>query len=125
MINKYTFPKSEKLCKFGYIQQLFSEGKSVQSYPLKMIYLPVNELDTKFQLLISVPKRNFKKAVFRNRIKRLIRENYRLEKHVFAEKIPQKLLLAIIFTGKELPDYQLINKKLVHCFEKLENEIFI
>ena len=122
-MNCFSFPKSEKLCKRKLISQLFAEGKSVQSYPLKMLFLPVKELDVQFQLLITVPKRSFKKAVLRNRIKRLIRENYRLQKHLLKEKTSEKFIFAIIFTGKELPDFKLIEKKLVECFDKFEKEM--
>lgn len=122
--NNFSFPKSEKLCKLKYIQQLFSEGKSVQNYPLKMIYFPLeNDLESQFQVLISVPKRQFKKAVHRNRIKRLIRESYRLQKHFLSEATSEKYVIALIFTGKEMADYQTIYKSVSACFEKFEKAI--
>lgn len=115
----YSFPKSEKLCRLKLIQTLFSEGKSVQSYPLKMVFIPANyPEDVQFQLLISVPKRIFKKAVHRNRVKRLIRESYRLQKHFLQQITPQKHALALIFIGKELLEYDLIFKSTKRCFEK-------
>lgn len=115
----FSFPKSEKLCKLKSIQQLFSEGKSVQSFPLKMIYAPMqNNENVPFQLLISVPKRSFKRATDRNRIKRVIRESYRLQKHFLVQHTSEQHALALIFTGKEMPDYELISKKVMRCFEK-------
>lgn len=73
------FPKSEKLKKEKVIKQLFSKGKSVYKYPFKLLWLPnaVAEEQTNPQVLVSVPKRAFKKAVDRNRIKRQIKEAYR------------------------------------------------
>lgn len=115
----FSFPKAEKLCKLKSIQRLFSEGKSVQSFPLKMIYMPMQHSESvQFQLLISVPKRSFKKATDRNRIKRLIRESYRLQKHFLQKHTTEQYALAFIFTGKEMPDYELVSKKVMRCFEK-------
>ncbi|GET45598.1 ribonuclease P protein component [Capnocytophaga felis] len=120
----YSFPKSERLRKLKHIQQLFSEGKSVQSYPLKMIFLSVEDnLESQFQVLVSVPKRGFKRAVHRNRIKRLIRESYRLQKHFLSEITSEKYVFAIIFVGKEMPEYDLIFRKIMGCFEKFGEEI--
>ncbi|WP_259343320.1 ribonuclease P protein component [Capnocytophaga canis] len=116
----FCFSKEEKLCKLEHIQKLFSEGKSVQSFPLKFLYIPIEKRreNTQFQLLISVPKRNFKKAVDRNRIKRLIRESYRLQKHQLATFTNEKYALAFIFTSKDMPTYDLIFNKVNRCFEK-------
>lgn len=122
-MSDFSFPKSEKLCKRKQIQLLFAEGKGVQSYPLKCIYLVVNELDGNSKVLVSVPKRNFKRAVDRNRIKRLLREAYRLQKCQWRQKISAKFMIAIIFTGKEMPDYELVQRKMMSCLDKIEKEI--
>ena len=120
----FSFPKLEKLCKLAYIEKLFSEGKSLQGYPLKIIYVPIdNNKNVTFQVLVSVPKRSFKKAVHRNRIKRLIRESYRLQKHMLEGITKEKYALAIIFTGKEVVDYQTIFKSTATCLEKFKEVI--
>ncbi|MDO5105781.1 ribonuclease P protein component [Capnocytophaga sp.] len=120
---RFSFPKSEKLCKLAHIQQLFSEGESVQSFPLKMIFTPIDGLNVPFQLLVSVPKKGVKKANKRNRIKRLIRESYRLQKHFLVQNTSQSYALALIFTGKEMPDYELISQKVIRCFEKFTEAV--
>lgn len=81
----YSFPKSEKLCSKKRIEKLFRQGNSVQSFPLKMIFVRVDDLPEQipFQVMVSVPKRHFKRAVHRNRIKRLLRESYRLQKSFY------------------------------------------
>lgn len=122
----YSFPKSERLRKLKHIQALFSHGKSIQSYPLKMIFLPLeDDLESQFQVLVSVPKRGFKKAVHRNRIKRLIRESYRLQKHYLQEITTGKYAFAIIFIGKEMPDYNLVYEKMMLCLKKIIKEYHI
>ena len=77
----FSYPKKEKLKSQKRIEQLFSEGKSVNAYPLRMVYLKSDfNGNTTFKTGVTVSKRNFKKAVDRNRIKRLLREAYRLNK---------------------------------------------
>ncbi len=98
-----TFPKSEKLCNFHRIQLLFREGSIIKKYPLKLLYLPIINENFSTQVLISVPKRKFKRAVHRNRIKRLIRESYRNQKHLLL--IQKPLSLAFVYMGEELISY--------------------
>ena len=114
---RYFFGKESKLKSRNVIQQLFSEGKHVLVYPLKAVYIFGNE-QYPLQAGVSASKRNFKKAVDRNRIKRLIRETYRLQKpkletHLIQNK--QNLYIFFMYIGKEMPEY----KHLMECTEKI------
>ena len=112
------FPKAEKLCNYHRIQALFREGRSIKKYPLKLLYLPVDKSITPTQLLISVPKKKLKKAVDRNRIKRLIRESYRMEKHQLSS-VDRSFSLAIIYMGQELTTYNQIRPLVAALLKQL------
>jgi len=104
---RYFLGKESKLKSRNVIQQLFSQGKHVLVYPLKAVYIFENEKHP-LQAGVSASKRNFKKAVDRNRIKRLIREVYRLQKpalenHLIQNK--QSLSIFLMYVGKEMPEY--------------------
>ncbi|MCK8481735.1 ribonuclease P protein component [Psychroserpens algicola] len=119
----FSYPKKEKLKSQKLIEQLFSEGKSVSAYPLRMVYLKTEFEDTTvtFQTGVSVSKRNFKKAVDRNRIKRLLRESYRLNKSAYFNNILSSYALMILYIGKDGTDFDSVDKKmkeLLHTFSK-------
>jgi len=122
-----SFTKDERLKSQKQISVLFSKNKHVFSYPLKFIYTSNNkEAKQPAQVLISVSKRTFKHAVDRNRMKRLIRENYRKNKSIIYDILNEndsKILLGIIFVGKELMDYQQIEKGMKKGLEKLKAEL--
>ena len=111
---RQTFNKLERLKRKKLIQQLFAEGKTVTVFPLKLIYLP-SEHDSpyKIQAAVSVSKRNFKKAVQRNRIKRLMREAYRLNKHlVYDSENTKKHIFMFIYQGRNETDFATIENKM-------------
>ncbi|WP_338081521.1 ribonuclease P protein component [Aestuariivivens sediminis] len=109
----YTFPKKEKLKSKTLIEQLFLEGKSVSAFPLRLVYLETPlKMDVQMQIGVSVSKRHFKKAVDRNRIKRLIREVYRLHKTDYFNNITTQCALMILYIGKDKPTYSLIETKM-------------
>lgn len=119
-----TFTKAERLHEKKLIQQLFNEGSSFFKHPFKVVYLPVKRGDgPRARILVSVSKRNFKKAVDRNRIKRLIREAYRHNKHIlspeFATPKDESLLIGFIYTGKNLPDFQEVEQKIMLILQEL------
>ena len=124
-LRRHTFPKEEHLCRKKLIEELFSkQGSSFGVYPLRIVWIK-SEMPTTAppQVLISVSKRTFKRAVDRNRLKRLIREAYRLNKYRLTEQ-PEGhpiALLGIIFTGKEKSSLALVEKKLISAFHRLLN----
>ncbi|MCW3075455.1 MAG: ribonuclease protein component [Bacteroidetes bacterium] len=112
-----TFHKQERLCSKKQIDLLFSKGKSHLSYPVKTILLetPV-QLQFPVQAMFIVPKRQFKKAHDRNKIKRRMREAYRLNKNNIYESLKvsdKKVLLAFIYVGKKIEEYAVIEKAIV------------
>lgn len=122
-----TFKKEERLCNKFVIDSLFKKGKTSFSYPFSIKWL-YNILDTKSsaQILIVVSKRNFKKAVDRNRIKRLIREAYRNHKHILYQSLEsnnKKVVFAFIYTEKEILNYKSIEDKIILTLHRLIKEI--
>lgn len=108
---RFTLSKNNRLKSRKLIEKLFAEGKSINAFPLQMKYLATEfDLDTKVQVAFSVPKRNFKKAVDRNRIKRQLRECYRLRKPEFVEQMHQSYIFMILYLGKEEPEYADLEK---------------
>lgn len=110
---RFTFRKHEKLKSRKLIGKLFEEGKSVKKFPLRLIYLQIDHTsDSKIQAGFSVPKRNFKRAVDRNRIKRLMREAYRKQKPLLYEHLQQSYIFMFTFMGRTEPTYIEVEKKI-------------
>jgi ribonuclease P protein component len=117
------FKKEERLCAKKSIDFLFKNGKPMFSYPFNVKW-HYAELATTFpvQVLIVVSKRNFKKATDRNRIKRLIREAYRLNKHILYQYLNKKnknIVLTLIYTEKEILNYHFIADKIILTLQRL------
>lgn len=126
LFRQQTFKKAECLKSRNAIKLLFSKGRSVSQHPLKALWLPL-ELSNGFpaQVCITAPKKKFPKAWQRNRIKRLIREAYRMHKPLLYEYLISKqtqMALVFIFTGKEMPDYELISDKMVNIIELVQKD---
>lgn len=125
MPKQFTLGKKERLKSRKLIEQLFKTGKSFNVPPFR-VYYSLSETqnpDTEtLQFGVGVSSRNFKKAVDRNRIKRLAREAYRLQKPLLREKLinnQSSLSVFFIFTGKELPDFNLVKDKAAIILRKL------
>ena len=119
----FSFGKAEKLKSKKLIGRLFEEGKSITIFPLKLIYLPVDDdQKVKIKTGVSVPKKNFKSAVHRNRIKRLMRESYRLNKHLIFNNIEGNFAFLILYLGKELPQYRDVEASLQRIIGKFVKE---
>lgn len=93
-------------------------------YPFKIIYLERVD-STENQVLISVSKKKFKKAVSRNQIKRKVKEAYRLNKHLLSDRdtASNKILIGYIYTGKEILPYKLVEAKLKKSLHRLMKEL--
>ena len=117
---RYTYNKDEKLKSQKAIEQLFAEGKSVSAYPLRMVYL---DNQTQLKVGVSVSKRNFKLAVHRNRVKRLLREGYRLNKNLLIDNKLDHYTLMILYISKEMPDFKIIDKKMKALLSKFNDQV--
>ncbi len=109
-----TFKKQEKLKKSKLIDLLFAEGKAVTAFPIKLIYHQIeHDSPYKIQAGVSASKRNFKKAVDRIRIKRLLREAYRKNKYlVYKSEHTKKHIFMFIYLGKKEVDYYIVEEKM-------------
>ena len=114
-------PKSEKLKSSKTIASLFSEGKSFSKYPLKVFFLPKENIETNLAAF-AVPKRSFKSAVDRNRIKRQLRETYRLNKNIIEDVNGKKFAMLFLFLGKAKPRFAELETAMVKLFKKLHDE---
>lgn len=117
-----TYPKTEKLKKKKYIDLLFSEGRTVTKYPLRLVYVPVKELNTPLQMGVSVSKKYFKKAVDRNYFKRVLRECYRLNKELLLNDLQEPYVLMFFYQTKERLTYQEIEEKTKELFIKFKEK---
>ena len=124
-MEKYTLPKNEKLKSLKLIQQIFQERMSVKAYPFVAVYKQIERQESPVLFGVSVSKKAFKKAVDRNRIKRLTREAYRTQKELLAELDDSDFTIAVmfIFVGKEMPDFDLIRKGVNKTMIRLINKV--
>ncbi|MFZ4105158.1 ribonuclease P protein component [Flavobacterium sp.] len=114
----FTYPKTEKLKSRKIIDLLFSEGKSISKFPLRLVYAPTEEVEEKLLFGVSVSKKNFKNAVDRNYFKRVLRECYRLNKHLLYDNLDKPYAMMFFYQTKERLSYQEINEKTLELFEK-------
>ncbi len=123
----YSYQKIEKLKSRKLLQEIFAQGKSLQVFPLKVFYMYLPETAAeKVQAGVGVSARNFRKAVDRNRIKRLLRECYRLNKlplYATVEQKNKRLALFFLYIGKDLPAYSLLEEKMKLALTKLQDNI--
>lgn len=127
MAGQFTLGKNERLKSRKLIEQLFNEGKAFTVQPYRIGYLIDKASNTQYsisniQFATGVSSKNFKRAVDRNRIKRLTREAYRLQKKELQDVLKQKdlqLNIFFIFTGKELFDFNTIRDKVHVILNKM------
>lgn len=123
----FTYPKTEKLKSKITIGLLFTDGKSVSKYPLRLVYKSEGfenpesrnfKMGEKIKMGVSVSKKNFKKAVDRNYFKRVLRETYRLNKHLLIDNLDQPYSFMFFYQTKDRLSYEEINTKTIQLFEK-------
>lgn len=115
------FPKAEKLKSRKTIKQVFDEGKSFTKFPVKVIFVSSEKKEVT-KATFAVPKRNFKLAVSRNRIKRQLREAYRLNKQDLLNNNSTKFALLFLYLGKDNVAYDKIDKAMISLLKKLQDE---
>jgi len=130
----FTFNKSERLRSKKAIEILYLKGKSKNFFPIRIVVLKNNldilslEKKSPVRFMVSVPKKRFKLAVKRNRVKRLIREAWRLNKHILYAELERKNLscdVMFLYMTNEIPTLELIQKKLPGIFNFILEEIII
>lgn len=128
MAVRCTLGKGERLVREQHIETLFRKGEAFSVFPLRVIYrlepMPADETFT-IRAGFSVAKKKFKRAVDRNRIKRLMRESWRLQKHTLIPAIPEEsqLHLFLIYTGQELPEYPVVYNAVTKAIPKLQQRL--
>ena len=121
-VKQFSYNKKEKLKSRKQLEQLFSAGKTFTVFPLKIFYELNDAQDNILKTGVGVSKKYFRKAVERNRIKRLLREAYRTEKTELLNYIQQnkkQIALFFLYIDKSLPDYNLLKQKMQQAIEKL------
>jgi len=126
MAKQFTLGKDERLKSRKQIEQLFSEGRAVTAFPIRVQYKLIDQPNTApLQAGFSASSRNFKKAVDRNRIKRLLRETYRLQKRELIEvlKVQRRIgYVFFIYTDKQMPQYPIVFDTMSKCLEVLKRK---
>lgn len=129
---KPTYPKAEKLKSKTTIDLLFSKGKSVSKYPLRLVYIEsdydvpkpkTSDEPQKLKMGVSVSKKNFKNAVDRNYFKRVLRETYRLNKQILIDSLDKPYAFMFFYQTKDRLPYEEINTKTIQLFEKFAHAI--
>jgi ribonuclease P protein component len=124
----FKYPKVEKLKSKITIDLLFTKGKSVSKYPLRLVYvesdygIPENS-EQKIKIGVSVSKKYFKKAVDRNYFKRVLRETYRLNKQLLIDNLDKPYAFMLFYQTKDRLSFQEIETKTKELFEKFVVEI--
>jgi ribonuclease P protein component len=122
-MEEFTLKKDERLCSQKIIGEMFSSGESFLSYPLKVVFLKTNSMQAyPVQATFTVSKRNFKRAVTRNLLKRRMREAFRLNKSGFYDELAAKdlhIALMFVFIGKDVIEFPIIEKAMISAFKKV------
>ena len=125
MMERKTFSKEERLCSKRLIDNLFRDGSSFLIHPYRVVFMRTEEASA-VQVMLSVPKRRFRRAVHRNLLKRRMRECYRLQKNKLLypafEGKPYGLVIAIQYVSNKPLDFSVLRDRMAAVLEKLHNE---
>ncbi|HYK44302.1 MAG TPA: ribonuclease P protein component [Parafilimonas sp.] len=125
-MKQFTYSKTEKLKSRKQTEELFNKGKSFTIFPLRVVYLQVEQQEGPAKAGVGVSSRNFAKAVQRNRIKRLLREGYRTEKiplYHHLQNTGRHLTLFLLYIDKQMPEYVLVKEKMRLVIQRLIKEL--
>lgn len=123
---KFIFPKKEHLCGEIRIGKLFVEGTAFIVYPLRVVYRISDETDVPVRVMVAAPKKRFKSAVKRNRLKRLMRESYRLNKSILIDKCIEKninIQIAFNYVADVELDFKTIQAKMRSALTKISESV--
>jgi len=122
----YTFTKDERLRKHNLILKLFAEGKTFRIPPFRITWLMLeSQGNSPVEILLSVPKYNLRKAVQRNRVRRRMKEAFRLHKRILHETIipgQKHMLLCLTYTSKEILPFDHLKGKIILLLQRLKEE---
>lgn len=126
----HTFTKAERLNSRLMIDKLFAGGNASRvAFPLRVVFMKMDAAETAkppVSILISVSKKRFRHAVDRNRMKRLVREAYRLNKHILwdvAEDKGYRLVVAFVCITDQLPTFRSVNKSMVKALTQISESL--
>ncbi len=120
--HQYTLSKAERLCSEKDANELFTHGTSFIKFPLRIVFAENNTEKRKaaIQMLVSVPKKKFKHAVDRNRVKRLVREAYRLNKQILCNCQEHNINIAFVCVDTKIPSFAQVQKAMIAALSKID-----
>lgn len=121
-----TFKKEERLYEKKIISELFKKGNIFYLPSFKVLWMPA-EFESRYpvKIMISVPSRNFKKAVDRNKLKRIFREAYRQNKYILYDNLtnsPKKIAFMLLYTEKKIISFKEAEDKIILILQRLAND---
>ena len=112
-----SFSRKEKLKSKKLFGELFVEGKTLNVSPVKLLYTQCDFAEVQFKAGVVAPKRKFKSAVKRNRIKRLLRESYRLNKHLLFNNVEGNFAFLFLYLGNTMPNAKEVDKAMIQLLK--------